>query len=454
MSNTDREKAWRSLAGRLVRKVNTGWWLQFLTPFLIVVSLLVGSAILILRTLRLPVENVWFLAGSGTALALVLVGAWLLAKKRFLKPDDGLVRLDNELSLRNALTAADHGVGQWPKVPRDESIALQSAGFEWRWPVVVAPFAVAIVSVLAALFIPIPDVEAAADLAPAEPSAWEQMEDMLETLEEQEVIEEEAIEEVRDKIVELRAQPEDEWFSHSSMEATDTLRETLRQQVNNLGSELETAERDLNALQNFAAQMSDEAKEMILSEFEKALKNLELGGLALNEELLKQMQGIDPKQLAQAQMNQLTKEQMDQLRKQMKEAAAACKECQGLGAGKEGGMPAMSEMTPEMQAWLMQMKGMGPGKGGINRGPGTAPMFFGEETDLKTKNIEQIRNEDLSKAVPGELLGVGQTEHDIDKTKVGPREAGAVKSTGQGGDTVWRESLMPTEKAVLKRYFK
>ena len=30
----------------------------------------------------------------------------------------------------------------------------------------------------------------------------------------------------------------------------------------------------------------------------------------------------------------------------------------------------------------------------------------------------------------------------------GPRQG-----PGQGGDTVWRESLMPEEKAVLKRYF-
>ena len=45
-------------------------------------------------------------------------------------------------------------------------------------------------------------------------------------------------------------------------------------------------------------------------------------------------------------------------------------------------------------------------------------------------------------------------KHEIDETKTGPREAGAVKSVGQGGETIWRESLMPDEKAVLKRYFK
>ena len=100
------------------------------------------------------------------------------------------------------------------------------------------------------------------------------------------------------------------------------------------------------------------------------------------------------------------------------------------------------------------LKGKGPGRGGITRGPGPAPMFFGDESDLKTNNLEGVQNKDFSKAAPGEILGIGEAEHEIDETKVGPREAGAVKSVGQGGDTVWRESLMPDEKAVLKRYFK
>lgn len=100
------------------------------------------------------------------------------------------------------------------------------------------------------------------------------------------------------------------------------------------------------------------------------------------------------------------------------------------------------------------LKGMTPGRGAITRGPGPAPMFFGDESDLKTSNIEGVQNQDFSKAAPGEVLAIGEAEHEIDETKSGPREAGSVKSVGQGGDTVWRESLMPEEKAVLKRYFK
>lgn len=112
----------------------------------------------------------------------------------------------------------------------------------------------------------------------------------------------------------------------------------------------------------------------------------------------------------------------------------------------------MTEGDAELAALLAESQG--PGRGGISRGPGPAPLFLGDESNLGTSRIEGVQNQDFSKAALGGVLGIGQTEHKIDETRKGPREAGAVKSVGQGGDTVWRESLMPEEKAVLKRYFK
>lgn len=99
-------------------------------------------------------------------------------------------------------------------------------------------------------------------------------------------------------------------------------------------------------------------------------------------------------------------------------------------------------------------KGKGPGKGDITRGPGTAPITYGDEQNLKTKNIENINNPDLRRASPGEMLAIGETEHD-DAQKPSVRQSGGQLSSGaKGGDAVWRESLMPEEKRLLKRYFK
>ena len=449
---SEQEKAartWRNLARRTVTKVNFGWWLDRFSPLLIVSSLVVAVIILALRSQARPVMgNVPLLIGSGIFVLAIGLIAWVVARRRFLRESDGLVRLDDRLSLRNALTTADRGIGKWPEPPSDFSKV--DPGLQWNWGRVVTPFLVAMMAILSAALMPITTVEAART-PPSEPLAWAQMEEWMELLEEDDLIEEQGNDEVKEKIEELRNQPEDDWFSHSSLEATDTLRQTLQQQIQNLGAELANAERDLNALQNYSSQLSEETKDKLMAEYDQALKDLALNGLPLNPELMKALEGIDPSQLSQAQMSSLSKEQLDQLRQALKEGAQACSQCNGQGGGEGEGLPALGEGD----AALMAMLKKGPGNAGISRGPGPAPLFLGEnETNLGTNNIEGVKNEDYSKAAPGDVMGIGQTEHDIDETKTGPQKAGAVGSVGQGGDTVWRESLMPEEKAVLKRYFK
>ena len=326
------------------------------------------------------------------------------------------------------------------------------AGLRWNWWRVAAPFAIAVLAIAASVFIPISTLEAA-KAPPSEPLAWAQMEEWMDLLDEENLIEEQGIQEVKEKIDELRQKPEDEWFSHGSLEATDTLRQTLQQQIEKIGTELAIAERDLSALQQFGNQMSEDTKEKLLTEFDKALQDLALSNLPLNPELMNALKGVDPKQLAQGQMQGMSPEQMQQLREQLQKAAQACQQCSGGNQPGQGqGLPALTNLLKE--GFGQGKPGEGPGRGGISRGPGAAPLALGDETDLKTNQIEGVQNNDFSKAAPGDVLGIGQTEHDIDKTKKGPQAAGTVGSVGQGGDAVWRESLMPGEKAVLKKYFK
>ena len=100
------------------------------------------------------------------------------------------------------------------------------------------------------------------------------------------------------------------------------------------------------------------------------------------------------------------------------------------------------------------MERMGLGRGGIDRGRGDAPMFFGDEQDLKTENIEGVSGDDLKRAVPADVLGLGITEHDDEQNPSVRQAGGTLSNKAAGGEAVWRESLMPEEKALLKRYFK
>lgn len=449
---TDQEAAaqtWRALARRTVRRLNAGWWWQRLSPLLVVGGLGFAVAIVILRTLGHPFASGPELPATGGGLLLAAgAGAWLLARGHFLKERDGLVRLEDRLRLRNALSTADRGIGPWPESPPPADAT--EVGWRWHWPRVIAPVAIAALAVTAALLIPIARVDAVAP-PPSEPLAWAQMEDWMELLQEENLIEEAAVGEVKEKIEELRRQPEEEWFSHGSLEAGDTLRQQLQQQIGDLGADLALAERDLAALEHYGDQMGEETREKLLAEYDQALQNLALSGLPLNPELMNALKGVDPKQLAQGRMSGMSPEQLQQLRESLQQAAQACRQCDRPGTGQGDGLPAMAEGDATL---LEALRKQPFGRGGINRGPGEAPLALGEsETDLKTNRIEGVQNADFSKAAPGEVLGLGQTGHEIDPTRTGPAAAGAVGSVGQGGDAVWRESLMPGEKAVLKKYF-
>lgn len=505
-------RVWRSLARNAVRKVNFGWWLDWFSPLLIAASLIFAGVVLFLRTKALPIaENLPLAISAGVCLIAIAGIAWFLASRRFLSQEQALVRLEDRMHLQNALTTADRGIGKWPTPPLESN--RSNDGLEWNWSRVFGPLAIALISMVASILIPVSHVSAAKP-PPSEPLAWAQMEEWMEELEEENLIEEEAIEEVEEKIDELRRQPEEEWFSHSSLEATDTLKQTLQQQIQNLGAEMATAERDLNALQNYGDQLSEETRDQLMAEYDQALQDMALSGLPLNPDLLEQLENIDFSQLSQAQISevmksalsqmteqeqqelahalkdgnlaeamqngtlgemglskemlealqqmspgelhqlqaaQLTQEEINALREALQKGAAACQKPGGNGTQPGQGLPELMTGDAAMMALLRQQRGMP----GIQRGPGPAPLFLGDqETDLKTGNIEGVSNTDMSRAAPGAVLGVGLAEYDLDETSTGPQQAGSVQSVGQGGDTVWKESLMPSEKKVLKRYFK
>ncbi|MDA7922593.1 hypothetical protein N9B73_12645, partial [Verrucomicrobiales bacterium] len=202
------------------------------------------------------------------------------------------------------------------------------------------------------------------------------------------------------------------------------------------------------ALETFASDLSDDAKKKLLEEFDKALESLDANGMKLNEELLKQLKNLDPSQLGQKSLSQLNKQQLESLQKQLGE----CSSC----LGSMEGLPKMSD-DPFIQGLskeeLMAL-GLMPGRGGIDRGRGDAPLYFGDKEDLNTSNIEKVENLDLSRASLGEMLGLGETEHDIDESGNTNKTGGAISSAGSGGEAVSRENLLPDEQALLRRYFK
>ena len=170
------------------------------------------------------------------------------------------------------------------------------------------------------------------------------------------------------------------------------------------------------------------------------------GGIKPNEQLLKQLQQA----MCQCQGGQckLTKEQLEPSQRN-------CRTTRRLLAEALKNSPELK--LRECLGKLPRSRARSPGRGGINRGPGTAPLSLRAGRDQSRHEEDRgahfaARHERLA---PGDVLGVSDGKHDVDKNGYkGPQKGGALQNTGDGGAAVWQNSLLPSEREALKRYFK
>ncbi len=436
--------SWTRHTRRIARKVNLGWWLETLSTPLVIAGLAGACALLLLRRQMPEATPLTLGAATAGAVLLIAVVAWLIARRRFETPEQSMVRIEASMKLRNGLSAARAGVAPWPEAP-----AKVDAGIDWRWQRVLVPPLAALGFLGAGLFLPV-STGAAAQTGRDEPLSWQKIEADLERLAQEDVIDETYIEETRKRLEELRKQEEEEWFSHSSLEATDSLKKQHASEIQRLERELGRADQALGQLQKNAGGMPQAEKERLLNQFDQALQGLQNGALKPNPQLLEQLKQLDPNNLGQ-----LNPEQLQQLRENLQKGGKACKDCQGGGDGDD---------------WLDELldgngqdgngqdgndrEGEGPGKGDANRGPGHSPGVLGKEgPKVDTGDLTGLEAKDLSRALPGDLLQLQDGEHEVDRTATGPQAGGGVDATGAGGDRVWRDSLDPSEQKALKRFF-
>jgi hypothetical protein len=266
--------------------------------------------------------------------------------------------------------------------------------------------------------------------------AWTQLESWIEQLEQNDTVEPQSLEQLREQLEQLRDQAAEEWYSHSSLEAGDNLRQQTRNQ-SGAAARLDAAAAALTALEQSRDQLSASELKNLEEALQKALQGLELGTFAAE-----QGAALATERPRSFQLVKLTPEQLAKMKKRLAECSTVCKACTNPGEPGDNAMRA---------AALGAL-----GSGGITRGPGTAPLTFQEhQTEVTTGTTEGLQNDDLSRALPGDVLSLSKGEHEIDRTAAsGPVAAGAVRSTGEGGEAVWRNDLTPGEREILKRFFK
>lgn len=445
---------WQVLARRTARKVSLGWWLAGMGPLVAAAGMAGCVGILWSRQSGTDVSWhrlwPWALAAAGLA-GLV---SWWRMRGRFIDATQAAVRLEAHLKLNNALTSAAQGLAPWPSVPeRPED------GWRWNWRLLLAPWLVCAACLVLALVVPVAAQRNSRPLPTAQPQSWSQMQEWLEKLDEEKLISPEEKDEMTAKIEQLQQESPEKWFSHDSLHASDMLKEQMQRDMTRMAQNMSTLAQALNALKNHSETLSKTTQDKIIKDLQETLQDMKKSGMELHPDMLKELSQLDPDQLPS-----LSKEQSDALRETLKKNQQALKEMAGqnpgfLGDG-EGEDDELAEMLGQMGKGQGQgnggdeQDGVGPGQGDVSRGPGTAPLSLAqEENDFGTDKKTGVSTQDMSRANLGDMLGLQNDKHEVDKNYQGPGRSGGTQNQGQGGEQVWRETLTPEEKAVLKKVF-
>lgn len=440
-------KRWRNHARWTAAKVNAARIFEELGPWLAALGAAGFAVILMLRIREGGPPPHLVLAWLLAPAFLMTLLAVLRIRRRLVGITASMVRLEVRHRLHNALTMAGLGLAPWPEIP-----TVVQDGLAWRWARAAGPLAMCLLCLGAAFLLPVSQ-EPVAARPEMQPQSWSQIQEWLKKLKEESIASPQALAEQFSKIDELRSQPEDRWFSHESLHASDTLKEQLRREIGALGGRMADAERSLGALQEHGDAMSEQGREQLLKEFSESMEAMKSGALPLHPDLLHELSQIDPKNL-----KGMSQEQLNQLRESLKNKGAAC---EGMGGefGREKGFFGDGQGDDETGRGARDRMATGPdgegaGEVGVSRGPGVAPLTLSEdENAFGTSRNEGVQGRDYSRSQLGSVLDIQDGRHQVDKSAVTPAAAGEVKSEGRGGEQVWRETLTPEEKAVLRRVF-
>ncbi|HWA26164.1 MAG TPA: hypothetical protein VG734_10915 [Lacunisphaera sp.] len=414
---------------RLARRINLAIWLEHFAPLAFLFGSAAAIALFALRRTEGPVTVAWLglaagLAGSGGF-------AWWRGRLRFHRPGDARVLLESTLRLDARLSAAVDGVAPWPARSEVPPVV--------RWSSLAAPgwLAAAVVLLAAGALLPVFGRTGANRRPTEKPPSLAQTEAMLEELAKLEVADPASLEQLDAQARELAERSPEEQYTHSALEAADTLRDQTMTAVQNLARGYDGAAAALTPFESRDAN-SDADTKGADDRLAAALDGLRSGRLAGNPELSSLLSAA----------RQMSPEQLKQLRDRLNQAGAGARGVAGAaGAGAKIARP--GDGAGE--------EGEGPGNGGADRGRGDAPLtMMNDPTAEQAGKLEALSPADLERATLGDFAGMERGgAPQVDPTKLGgPASAGDTAARALGGEAVWIDRLSPSDRAILREVFK
>ncbi|MBL4884006.1 MAG: hypothetical protein JKY95_05665 [Planctomycetaceae bacterium] len=275
----------------------------------------------------------------------------------------------------------------------------------------------------------------------------EELEAILETLEEADILEEEDKAELKKELEKFAEQTKDQPLTHEQWETADFLRQNMQMKWEKNERGINSASSAIDELLSSMANSGEVSAEQ-LEQFENAMgenlqamarKALNSGLEGMSDEMKKMLENLaNSGKLSMPGDAQAQKKMMEELKEMLKkEAEKLAKQrgdCQGLC---EGGM----------------CEGNQPGKGGISRGRGDAEMLFGEESDLDgTKFKEIILPPGVLDDPTEKVLRLTKAEPETDPAQNAPRNA-VRKNDPASGRATWDRKLSPKYRGVVQKFF-
>lgn len=436
MSPEASRQYWERTTAFLAVRINIAIWLERFAPVLFGVCTAGAVVLYALRRLDRPVEWGWvgLLIGAVAGAAFVW---WRLARS-FFSRRDARILLERQWRLDAALTAATEGITPWPPAATAKPRVLV-----WQASAILGWLAAAIILLAASVWLPV-TVAAAAPPRPVEkPPSLAQTEALLRELARADVAAPESIDQLAAQARELANRPAEEQYTHSGLEAADTLRDQTMSAIENLARELESASSALAPLESASGALADEAVKGAADQLGAALQGLRDGRLKPSENLLSTLNAAGASHL-----RGLSPQQLSRLRSALNAASGRVRGV--AGAAGAGARIARPSQTPG------EGEGFGVGTGEVTRGRGDAPLFFSRDPSARLEGLMQgLGNDDLARATLGDLVETSKDRHEVDRTRAaGPTSAGVVAAPARGGEAVWIDRLTPAERAVLKDFFK
>jgi hypothetical protein len=428
-----------------------------------------GAIVLIVKVL---IPSLWphVLWGAVGAAACVLV-AWRLSCRGRFTRTESVALLDTSLGAGGLLMSLQEAPdSEWEsRLPHVERLwrsslpRIRPRRFAWS-------VGLPLLFTVAVCFVPLRSTSA----TPLQPrtagqQAAEQLEEMLQTLEEADVLEEEQQEELREEIAKLAEETKDSPLTHERWETVDALEQRMRLKLDEAAALADKASGAAQMLAELTdgdlSSLSAEQREQLEQQFLETLQKMQQTGAlnsasqSLREQLQQLMQNGRLNGLPRdpSQRKQLLSDLQKFLEQEQRKLAEARKQCQGgkcsrCGSGQCPGCEGEGEC--EGQNGTTSRDGDGrPGRGGVNRGRGDAELTWGDESDEQgTKFKETVLPPGFQEDPKDDLQGVSLAPPDESPDASAPHAAPREVDPASGRET-WDRPLRPRHRDVVRQYF-